>query len=93
MGAHVWLLLATVVTELVVIRKWSRNLFTEPFPNHVKLGFVTGSVLLVVYPLMKVWGPSFTLTLILRTDPPQFGIPSARRYVRRRRKEQRGKAT
>ena len=53
MGSHVWLLLATVVTELVVIRKWSANQFDEPFPKHVKLGLAFGTVALFVYPMLK----------------------------------------
>ncbi|KAL5524771.1 hypothetical protein ACEPAF_9917 [Sanghuangporus sanghuang] len=69
MGSHVWLLLATVVTEIVVIRKWSKNQFPEPFPRHVKIAWVIGAVLLILYPVTK------------------FGIPSVRRYLRRRRKE------
>ncbi|THH05664.1 hypothetical protein EW145_g4634 [Phellinidium pouzarii] len=54
MGAHVWLLLATVVTEVLVIRKWSTNIFTEPFPKYVKWGWGIGATLLVLYPLTRV---------------------------------------
>lgn len=32
MGQHVWLLLATVVTELLVIFKWSKGQFVS-FPH------------------------------------------------------------
>ncbi|KAI5123136.1 hypothetical protein M0805_000839 [Coniferiporia weirii] len=75
MGAHVWLLLATVVTEVLVIRKWSKNIFTEPFPAYVKWGWGIGAALLVLYPLTR------------------FGIPSARRYLRRRRREVRKRSS
>ena len=54
MGAHAWLLLATVVTELVLILKWSKGQFAEPFPKHIKIGCAFGVSLLVAYPLMKV---------------------------------------
>ena len=53
MGSHVWLLLATVVTELVVIRKWSKNQFPEPFPKPIKIAWSIGVAFLVLYPLMK----------------------------------------
>ncbi|KAK0187700.1 phosphatidyl serine synthase-domain-containing protein [Armillaria mellea] len=72
MGQHVWLLLATILTELLVIRKWSVGVFTDPFPRGVKWGLSTGAVLLVLYPVV------------------QFGIPSARRYIRKQKKK-RGK--
>ena len=54
MGCHVWLLLATVITELVVLRKWSKNQFSEPFPTHIKWAWSFGSALLIMYPLAKV---------------------------------------
>ncbi|PAV17421.1 phosphatidylserine synthase 2 [Pyrrhoderma noxium] len=73
MGCHVWLLLATVITELVVIRKWSKNQFSEPFPTHIKWAWSFGSALLIMYPLAK------------------FGIPRARKYIRRNRKNKEGR--
>ena len=54
MGAHAWLLLATIVTELLVIRKWGKNIYTQPFPTYVKYSLITGFTLLGVYPLTKV---------------------------------------
>lgn len=54
MGQHAWLLLATIVTELLVIVKWSRGLFTEPMPGHIKLFLSTGAILLITYPTVKV---------------------------------------
>ena len=53
MGAHAWLLLATIVTELLVIRKWGRAVFTQPFPLHIKWGLSIGVSLLVLYPVTK----------------------------------------
>ncbi|KAG6813015.1 hypothetical protein H0H92_014753 [Tricholoma furcatifolium] len=53
MGQHVWLLLATVMTELLVIKKWSKGQFTEPFPKPVKWGWSIGVTLLVVYPIVQ----------------------------------------
>lgn len=54
MGQHVWLLLATVITELLVILKWSRGLFPEPLPRHVRWGWSVGAALLVLYPTVRV---------------------------------------
>ncbi|KAG7087934.1 hypothetical protein E1B28_011979 [Marasmius oreades] len=65
MGQHVWLLLATIVTELLVIFKWSKGLFPTPFPATVKWGWVIGGFLLVLFPTVR------------------FGIPKARKYLRR----------
>ncbi|RXW25340.1 hypothetical protein EST38_g472 [Candolleomyces aberdarensis] len=65
MGQHVWLLLATVITELLVITKWSKGQFPEPLPPAVKWGWSVAAVLVVLYPAV------------------QFGLPSARRYLRK----------
>jgi phosphatidylserine synthase 2 len=54
MGQHVWLLLATIVTELLVILKWSRGQFTEPFPQHIKYAWALGGTLLTIYPTVMV---------------------------------------
>ena len=54
MGQHVWLLLATVGTEMLVIIKWSQGQFPEPLPNRVKWAWETGGVLLVLYPIVRV---------------------------------------
>ncbi|TFK34762.1 phosphatidylserine synthase 2 [Crucibulum laeve] len=75
MGQHVWLLLATIVTEFLVITKWSQGQFPEPLPKPVKWGWTIGSALLVLYPTV------------------QFGIPSARRYIRRHQKKYKSKAS
>ena len=54
MGQHAWLLLATVVTELLVIRKWGKHIYTKPFPEHVKWGWGIGLTLLILYPTIRV---------------------------------------
>ncbi|KJA23276.1 hypothetical protein HYPSUDRAFT_40085 [Hypholoma sublateritium FD-334 SS-4] len=74
MGQHVWLLLATIVTELLVITKWSKGQFAAPFPPMVKAGWALGLTLLVLYPTV------------------QFGIPNARRYIRRHQKKGKAKS-
>ncbi|KAJ7506718.1 PSS-domain-containing protein [Mycena galericulata] len=63
MGQHVWLLLATVLTELLVILKWSKGLFPAPFPTAVKVGWALGLAVVGVYPVVKVRVvlPSFSL--------------------------------
>ncbi|KAF8272810.1 PSS-domain-containing protein [Lactarius quietus] len=66
MGQHVWLLLATIGTELLAIVKWSKGQFPAPLPTPVRIAWSVGAALLVLYPV------------------GQFGMPSARRYLRRR---------
>ncbi|KAH6912651.1 phosphatidylserine synthase 2 [Coprinopsis sp. MPI-PUGE-AT-0042] len=69
MGQHVWLLLATILTELLVITKWSQGQFSEPLPSTVKWGWAMAALILTLYPTI------------------QFGIPSARKYIRRQTKK------
>lgn len=47
------MLLATIGTELLVILKFSRGQFSEPFPPMVKQGWALGAFLLVLYPAVK----------------------------------------
>lgn len=54
MGQHVWLLLATICTELLVITKWSQGQFTEPLPTTVKWAWLVGAALLILYPTFAV---------------------------------------
>ena len=54
MGQHVWLLLATIVTELLTIVKWSKGQFPEPLPAHVKWAWTAGAGLLILYPTTRV---------------------------------------
>jgi hypothetical protein len=54
MGQHVWLLLATIITELLAIVKWSKGQYTNPLPLAVKWGWTIGAILLVLYPTFKV---------------------------------------
>jgi len=57
MGQHVWLLLATVFTELIVIVKWwnQQEGTTRQMPEYVKVGWAIGfTVLGVVYPIVQV---------------------------------------
>ncbi|KAF7299857.1 Phosphatidylserine synthase 2 [Mycena chlorophos] len=69
MGQHVWLLLATVATEILVIIKWTSSPHSGIPPlmsasKVVKMGWVVGGLALVVYPSAK------------------FGVPGVRRWVR-----------
>ncbi|KAJ8079905.1 hypothetical protein AAF712_010811 [Marasmius tenuissimus] len=73
MGQHVWLLLATIGTELLVIFKWSKGQFPTPFPATVKWGWTIGSIFLILFPIV------------------QFGIPKARKYIRRKERKHRSK--
>ncbi len=54
MGQHAWLLLATVVTELLIIIKFGRGQFPEPFPRPVKVFFAFLIFFLIAYPTIKV---------------------------------------
>jgi len=58
MGQHTWLLLATICTELLVIRQWRRGMFAEPFPIYVKIAWSIGAVLLTVYPILRFGIPA-----------------------------------
>ena len=55
MGQHAWLMCATVITELLIIFKFGRGQFDQPFPIPVKVFASTGAVLLISYPILKVW--------------------------------------
>lgn len=72
MGAHVWLLLATILTELLVILKWSKGQFTEPFPKPVKWGWGIGASLLVIYPIVQVSIPCLIASVINAANTPMF---------------------
>ena len=56
MGQHVWLLLATIATELLAITKWSQGQFPEPLPRSVRWAWTVGATLLVLYPTVRVRG-------------------------------------
>jgi hypothetical protein len=56
MGQHVWLLLATIGTELLAIVKWSKGQFPAPFPTPVRYAWLVGAALLVLYPIGQVSG-------------------------------------
>ena len=67
MGQHVWLMLATIGTELLAIVKWSKGQFPAPLPTHVRYAWLVGAALLVLYPIGQVsvhvttfflWAPS-----------------------------------
>ncbi|KAH7915454.1 phosphatidyl serine synthase-domain-containing protein [Hygrophoropsis aurantiaca] len=58
MGQHVWLLLATVLTELLVIVKWSKGQFEAPLPSYVKWAWSMGGILLVLYPAVRFGVPA-----------------------------------
>jgi len=76
MGQHVWLLLATIVTELLVITKWSKGQFTEPLPSRVKWGWSIAAALLVLYPTFQV----SILGLFIRTLLPADDVKETRSY-------------
>jgi hypothetical protein len=56
MGQHVWLMLATIGTELLTIVKWSKGQFPAPLPTHVRFAWLVGAALLVLYPVGQVSG-------------------------------------
>lgn len=69
MGQHVWLLLATIGTELLVITKWSKGQFPEPLPKAVKWAWIMGGMLLVLYPLVQVRFPRPLIYSVLNAHP------------------------
>lgn len=54
MGQHVWLLLATIGTELLAITKWSKGQFPVPLPTTVTWAWSFGACILVLYPAIQV---------------------------------------
>ncbi|EPT05349.1 hypothetical protein FOMPIDRAFT_1021601 [Fomitopsis schrenkii] len=58
MGQHVWLLLATIGTELLAITKWSKGQFPAPLPTTVKWAWAFGVSVLVLYPAIQFGIPS-----------------------------------
>ncbi|KAI0769105.1 phosphatidylserine synthase 2 [Trametes elegans] len=58
MGQHVWLLLATIGTELLVITKWGQGQFPEPLPTSVRWAWAIGAFLLVLYPTVRFGLPA-----------------------------------
>ncbi|KAJ7606564.1 phosphatidyl serine synthase-domain-containing protein [Mycena polygramma] len=58
MGQHCWLLFATVVTEDLVIVKWSKGQFPAPLPRAVKWGWGVGLALVVGYPVVQFGIPA-----------------------------------
>lgn len=76
MGQHVWLLLATIITELLVITKWSHGQFPNPFPVTVKWGWAIGATLLVLYPIVQVSFFFFLLVSFFFRLLPLFCVPA-----------------
>ncbi|KAI1785535.1 phosphatidylserine synthase 2 [Ganoderma leucocontextum] len=58
MGQHVWLLLATIGTEMLAITKWSQGQFPEPLPMSVRWAWTGGATLLVLYPTVRFGPPA-----------------------------------
>ncbi|KAF8651936.1 hypothetical protein AX16_004580 [Volvariella volvacea WC 439] len=54
MGQHVWLLLATIATELLAITKWGKGQYPAPLPKAVKWGWIMGATLLTIYPIIQI---------------------------------------
>ncbi|TFK52386.1 phosphatidylserine synthase 2 [Heliocybe sulcata] len=90
MGQHVWMLLATIGTELLVIIKWSKGQYPERTPSYVKWAWAVGGFLLVLYPSIRVshpFRPSFTGAHV-----DNFGVPSMRKYARRQKRRYEAKS-
>lgn len=95
MGQHVWLLLATIGTELLAITKWSQGQFPEPLPKGVKWAWTIGALLLVLYPTVWVRGLFCASRRLLKRltgwMTVQFGLPAARRYLRQHQRNAKAK--
>ncbi|KAJ2525659.1 hypothetical protein IWW43_006721 [Coemansia sp. RSA 1935] len=52
MGAHCWMLIVTLLTELLIIVKFARGEFTEPFPRYVVVFWSVVASLLAAF---SVW--------------------------------------
>ena len=92
MGQHAWLLFATVCTELLVIFKWSRGMFTEPFPTHIKWFFAVTSFVLVLYPTLKVRSPfrilpgKWLMWCVAVWAPQGEAVPATKRWRKQSKK-------
>jgi len=64
MGQHVWLMLATISTEILIIIKWGD--FPQPCPRNVKLFLSTVVAFLVGYPTVKFGVPKLRAYLLKR---------------------------
>ncbi|KAF8329460.1 phosphatidyl serine synthase-domain-containing protein [Cantharellus anzutake] len=71
MGQHAWLLLATVLTELLIIVKFGRGQFPEPFPTPVKVFFASLVFFLIAYPSIKFGIPAVRRTAKQSIQPLQ----------------------
>ena len=70
MGQHVWLLLATIGTELLAITKWGQGQFPAPLPTRVRWAWAGGALLLVLYPTVRVRHFFPPLPLAPSSPPP-----------------------
>ena len=61
MGQHVWIMLATIGTELLVIIKWSKGQYPAPLPTHVWFAWLVGAAMLVLYPVGQVSSHATTI--------------------------------
>ncbi|OMJ30094.1 Phosphatidylserine synthase 2 [Smittium culicis] len=52
-GIHAWLMGATILTELLIIFKFSSGEFTNPFPKHVVYGWSIAFSLVTLYPVWQ----------------------------------------
>lgn len=70
MGPQLWLLLATVATELLVIAKWGNGheIFSHPLPPRVRVAWIVGAIAVIMYPMIN------------------FGVPKVRKWVRKQKK-------
>lgn len=83
MGQHCWLLLATILTEDLAILKWSKGQFPEPMPQKVVYAWTVGGTLLVLYPILNVCTLFLAPCRRRAHSLIQFGVPAARRFLRR----------
>jgi phosphatidylserine synthase 2 len=57
LGAHAWMLAATIICELFVCIKFGRNEFQKPAPPQVILGWIVGIGILILYIVHKFISP------------------------------------
>ena len=64
MGQHVWLMIATIATEVLIIVKWGD--FPQPCPKNVKFFLSSVAAFLVTYPMVKFGVPKLRGYLLKR---------------------------
>ena len=60
LGAQAWIIMATILTEVLVVFKWGQGQFPAPFPTSIIVFWTIFTVILIVFPIWQFYlRPSF----------------------------------